>query len=416
MLLEKERGPYFLQNKSFGTITISAVFPYKYKDEDFMTVRLINDVINRSMNYKEKQDFKNAIINNHIISLYPSRTSLEGTSYTRFILTIPNPKNLKDVSLEKCMAFFADYIYNPFTINDGFEVDELEKFIDIYTKNIEESEHLIANYANRRLFEISAPNTRLSSTMANHKRQLEKVTAQNLYQFYKQNIINNNPFVFVMGDVNENKINDLIKKYIFKKDETTIKISKNQNHFLEPFEFQAITEEKDFFQSYISLVYKVKDIKEKDRYTLNAISYLLNNQASFILFKKMRLENDLVYTCGATCRNRYGFLALTALINRSSKEKAIKTFEEVINLLKDEDYIRPLLEKIKDSERIELIKDKDRKMLIFNDFIDETLGFFEGREYNYKKLCEVTETDVAKLADRLVLDTQYFVRGMKDAK
>ncbi len=416
MLLEKERGPYYLHNKSFGTISLAVIFPYKYKDEDFMTVRLVSDVINRSMTYKTKQEFKTELINNQIILLSSFFKSVEDTTYTRFELMIPNPKILKDTSLEKCIAFLADMIYNPFIENNGLEADEVTKFIDIYKKNIKERKHLIANYAMRRLFEISAPNTRLSSSMDSHQNQLDKITPQSLYNFYKQNIINNNPFVFVMGDVDENEVNRLIDKYIFKKKEPTIKISKKQNHFLSPNEFQGVTEEKNFFQSYISLVYKVKDMKEKDRYTLRAINSLLNNQSSFILFKKMRLENDLVYTCGAITKERYGFLALTALINRTSKEKAINTFNEVINLLKDEEYIKSLLDKIKNHERIEIIKDKDRKGLIFDDFIDETLEFFTGREMEYKKLCEITSKDIADMANRLVLDTQYFVRGNKDAK
>ena len=381
-----------------------------------MTVRLINSVINRSMNYKEKQDFKKALINNYIISLYPLRTTIERTAYTRFNLTIPNPKNLKDVDIEKCIAFLADYIYNPFIENNGFEKKEVEKEIDNYIKGIEESEHLIANYATRRLYEISAPNTMLSSSMTSHKEQLNKITPQTLYRFYKQNIIENNPLVVVMGDVNKKEVKTIINKHIFKKKEKYIKFHKIQNHFLKPLEFQVITEEKDFFQSFISLVYKVKNMKEKDRYTLMAIRLLLNNQSSFILFKKMRLENNLVYSTGATCHNRYGLLSLDALINRSSKDKAIKTFEEVISLLKDEKYIEPLLEKVKNSERITLIKEKDKKMTILNDFIDELLETYKGNDDYYKKLCQVKAKDIAELANRLILDTQYFVRGIKDAK
>ena len=416
MLIEKERGPYFLHNNAFQTINIAVIFPYKYNDKDFMNTRLINDVINRSMHYKEKQDFKKAIITNQIIDLYPSEFYVDGTKYTRFNLIIPNPKNLKGVSVEKCIAFLADYIYNPFTENNGFEKKEVLNTIDNYKKGIEESDHLIVNYATRRLFEISAPNTVFSSTMASHKSQLDKITPQSLYSFYKQNIIKGNPFVFVMGDVDEKEITNLINKYIFKTKEKTIKINKVQNHFLEPFEFQAITEEKEFFQSFISLTYKVEDMKEKDRYTLGAIYKLLDYRSSYILMKKMRLENDLVYTTGLRGNTRYGFLSLIALINRDSKDKAIKTFEEIINLLKDENYIEPLLTKIKKEEKIMIIKDKDKKMMILNDFIDKTLGFYKGTDYDYKKLCKVTAKDVAELAGRLILDTQYFVRGMKNAK
>ena len=184
MLITKERGPYFLQNKSFGTVTISVMFPYKYQEDDFMKVRLINDVINRSMNYQTKQDFKNAIINNYIISLYADYENFENTSYTKFILTIPNPQKLKGVSLDNCLKFLADYIYNPFIEDNGLEKNEVAKFIDIYHKNIKESNNLINKYAKRRVFEICAPNTKLSSTMVSHEKELDKITPQNLYNFY----------------------------------------------------------------------------------------------------------------------------------------------------------------------------------------------------------------------------------------
>ena len=416
MLITKERGPYFLQNKSFGTVTISVMFPYKYQEDDFMKVRLINDVINRSMNYQTKQDFKNAIINNYIISLYADYENFENTSYTKFILTIPNPQKLKGVSLDNCLKFLADYIYNPFIEDNGLEKNEVAKFIDIYHKNIKESNNLINKYAKRRVFEICAPNTKLSSTMVSHEKELDKITPQNLYNFYKEKIINGNPFVFVMGDVDKQEMNCLINKYIFKKKETTIQISKRQNHFLKPKEVQVITEEKDFFQSFITLVYKVKDMTEKDRYSLIAIGLLLNDQASHILFKKIRLENDLAYTTSAFYRSYYGLLALTALINKTSKNKTIKTFNKVIKLLKDENYITPLLEKIKNSEKINMIRAKDNKAVIFNNFIDETLDFALSDEEHYQRLCAVTAQDIKKLANKLILDTQYFIRGKKDAK
>lgn len=157
-------------------------------------------------------------------------------------------------------------------------------------------------------------------------------------------------------------------------------------------------------------------MKNKDRYTLYAIDRLLSSQSSFILLKKMRLENDLVYTTGSYSYGRYGYIALTALINKTSKEKALKTLKEVTELLKDEKYISPLLENIKNEERIEMIKDKDRKGTIIRNFIANTLEWGDTDEQFYKKLCKVKPCDINELANRLVLDTEYFVRGNKDAK
>lgn len=415
MYIEKKRGPYFLKNNAFGTITISVIFPFKYQDKNYMKIPILLNILNRSNNYKEKSDFKKAKINNYIIALNQSYENVENTAYFRFNLTIPNPNRIPEVSLEKAIALLADYIYNPFLENNGFEEKEVQKYIDIYHKEIKEREELTVNYSYRRLLEISAPKTKLSNSLKNHEYLLDEITGQNLYKFY-QTIIDSNPFVFSITPNLEQEITDLINKYIYKKKEETIKISKIRNHFLTSKEFQAITEEKDFFQSYLALVYKVKDMKNKDRYTLYAIDRLLSSQSSFILLKKMRLENDLVYTTGSYSYGRYGYIALTALINKTSKEKALKTLKEVTELLKDEKYISPLLENIKNEERIEMIKDKDRKGTIIRNFIANTLEWGDTDEQFYKKLCKVKPCDINELANRLVLDTEYFVRGNKDAK
>lgn len=417
MYIEKNRGPYFYHTDCFQTISITLMFPFDYDKKDFIKRNMVHDVINRSINFKEKKDFNKALIDNYIIGLNSYHCYIGNTSYMQFDLIIPNPKVIKNVSLEKCFAFFSDLIYKPFIKDNGFEEDEVNRQIDLYKKGIEERKNLIANYASKRIFEIGAPNTKLSESIEKNIGEIKEINGKSLYEFYKKTVINNTPFVFVMGDTNKEEIKALSDKYFFKTDKQTLKISSQINYFLNPTKFESICEDKEFFQSYISLIYKVKDMKEEDRIVLSAINNILNSSASSLLFDKLRTENDLVYTCGAILRNRYGFLSLNALINKKSKEKAILVMKEVIELLKDEDFIKPLLENIKNKERINMIKDKDKKhTLLIEYFIDTILEFSISPEEYYNKLCDVSAKDIKDVAKRLCLCNEFFVRGIKDAR
>ena len=151
-----------------------------------------------------------------------------------------------------------------------------------------------------------------------------------------------------MGNIEEKEITPIIEKYFIKYDKEYQTLETDYIHYLTPYRTtpQKITEEKEFRDSAISLIYKVKDMKQEDNILLSLVHSLLTSLSSRLLNKKLRDEYNLIYSSEVTFFPNYGLLKITAYINPKNKDLVEEKIKEVLNSLKDENKITPLLEKI----------------------------------------------------------------------
>ena len=149
---------------------------------------------------------------------------------------------------------------------------------------------------------------------------------------------------------------------------------------------------------------------EDDIIYLGLIKSLLNSLSSRLLDKKLRDENDLIYSSKVISYDRFGSFEITALINKKNVELDKMKIQEVLEDLKNVELVTPLLENIKERKRLNLLRMLDDKFALLSDFIVQDLGFDDTIEELYNKSLKVTAEDIAKFIDRLVLDTVYFLK------
>ena len=152
------------------------------------------------------------------------------------------------------------------------------------------------------------------------------------------------------------------------------------------------------------------NMTEDDIIYLNVIRDLLNSLSSRLLNKKLRDENDLVYSSKVLSYDNFGAFEITALINKNNVELVKEKIQEVIEDLKNEKLITPLLENIKDRKRVNLLRILDDKYALFSDFVISDLGLDDTTEELYNKIKKVTACDIKNFIDRLILDTVYFLK------
>ena len=83
--------------------------------------------------------------------------------------------------------------------------------------------------------------------------------------------------------------------------------------------------------------------------------------------------------------------------------------KEVMESLKDEEFIKPYLENIIDRTRLGLLKLLDDKNGLLDEVVVETLGFDILYKDKYELVKNITSKDICDFANRLVLDTIYFI-------
>lgn len=98
------------------------------------------------------------------------------------------------------------------------------------------------------------------------------------------------------------------------------------------------------------------------------------------------------------------------MINKDNLDLVKMKILEVINDLKNEKIVAPLLENIKERKRLNLLRMLDDKYSLLGDFIVEDLGYDDTNLEFYNKVKEVTAKDISNFIDRLILDTIYFLK------
>lgn len=405
--------PIFIKNENFQTILINIIFPYQEKEEELAKQALLPAMlVYMTEKYPTEELFQKQLKENYILSYSARQITIGTTAAFNFHLEIPDKKTLKKDVIEKQVELFSEAIFHPKIENEGFDNFELKREKENLKLKIRNSEKSFKAYLNNQTAKLVDNEGIFSRNLKDHLSQIDEITPQNLYDYWKEKINNNTPIIFIMGNIKEKEITPIIEKYFIKYDKEYQTLETDYIHYLTPYRTtpQKITEEKEFRDSAISLIYKVKDMKQEDNILLSLVHSLLTSLSSRLLNKKLRDEYNLIYSSEVTFFPNYGLLKITAYINPKNKDLVEEKIKEVLNSLKDENKITPLLEKIKERRRINLIRSLDNKYSIMNDNIFKTLKIDYTSEESYNLLKEKTAKDVAEFIDRLSLDTTYFLK------
>ena len=405
--------PIFIKNENFQTILINIIFPYQEKEEELAKQALLPAMlVYMTEKYPTEELFQKKLKENYILSYSARQITIGTTAAFNFHLEIPDKKTLKKDVIEKQVELFSEAIFHPKIENEGFDNFELKREKENLKLKIRNSEKSFKAYLSNQTAKLVDNEGIFSRNLKDHLSQIDEITPQNLYDYWKEKLNNNTPITFIMGNIEEKEITPIIEKYFIKYDKEYQTLETDYIHYLTPYRTtpQKITEEKEFRDSAISLIYKVKDMKQEDNILLSLVHSLLTSLSSRLLNKKLRDEYNLIYSSEVTFFPNYGLLKITAYINPKNKDLVEEKIKEVLNSLKDENKITPLLEKIKERRRINLIRSLDNKYSIMNDNIFKTLKIDYTSEESYNLLKEKTAKDVAEFIDRLSLDTTYFLK------
>lgn len=410
--IKMSNKPYILKNKDFKTILVSVMFPFKISENDLAFVNLLPNMLQYMNNkYSSEEAFLTVKKELYILGTRCGYQCIGEYGYFYFDMVIPDTFSLKDNLLDEQFKLFNEMIYNPLIKNNGFLDFELNKEINNLNISMDNALKNFEPYQNIRVKEIMDDQGILSRDLIRHRKLLNSVNTKNLYDYYKVTIKNNQPVVFVIGNVFENEIKKLCDKYLFNKSFDEKVFDAELFYFLKPRkEVLEITESSKFKDSSISIIYKVKDMCEDDIIYINCVCDLLNSLSSRMLSKVLRDENNIVYSCGARSYSHYGAIEIIALINKENKDLARSKIIEVMSSLKDSTKFEDNLNNLKERKKLNLIRKPDNKWEVFHDYFNSSLDISWTAEEYYEKFVNIKANDISRFVDRLVLDTVYFLK------
>lgn len=335
--------------------------------------------------------------------------------YLEFQFTLPNPKVLKDYDLKSAFSLIMNSILKPNTDGDKFTDYAFNHEINYLKDYFKDFKNDYYNLIYGLFYEAINPRLR-SDFRIFHLDTLDKITSKDIYSYYKENVLNNSGLLYIQGDLTREEIKDLTSDY-FVIDKEKLIIPSNYD-FLKPRKTTQFVEKKfPITTSILYLGYIKEDMVENNLKYLILLDDILSLSAGLSpLYKKLRIDNNLIYDASSRIDKDYGILEISVSLNVSKKDIVLKLIEECFQELQYKNNLKKYVDEAINNFKLFLKRHAEYRQDKMSDRISKDLKLDSYSASDLKMYQEVDIDLFANYISKLKLDTIYLAEGELDER
>lgn len=406
---------HFIKTDKFKKNIISIQFREKVNKKNITKRNLLSKVLlksTQSLKDEREINIKSEELYNVI---YNSYLFISGKhSVLGFDLTLLNPKYTEISMLDESFNFIFDIILKPDTVNNQFKKNKLKLAKEELKEEINYELESSRAKATRKLYEIMSPSTTLSINNKGYIEDFNKINTKNLYQYYIKTLQENNIDIFVIGDFNQNKIEDIIKdKLGFTSNKSTIKDSYYKIYKIKDNKEESLIKESSTFnQSILCLGFKLNKLtKFEKNYVSLVYNFILGDSPESKLFKNVREKHSMCYNIRSRILASFNVMTITSGIDRVNNNKALDLIKEELNNMKIGNFNDEDINNAKKAYTNEVISSIDSPNGIMSQYMSKEYLNKDLMEDKINNIKKVTKKDLIKFTNKIKLDTIFLLEG-----
>ena len=410
----KEQGSYnlhIIKTDLFKTITVKIFFREEALKENITKRNFLSRIMMLSTNnYQSKVELTKALQNLYAAQISATNRRLGNYLDTSFSLRVLHDKYTEEGNFKKNLELLNSVILNPKVDNNSFNEKEFSIVYEEYKADLNTLVEDKMTYALIRGMESTSSNV-TSYRSIGYLEDLEKITEQNLYAYYKEMIKHNFLDIFVLGNVDEVEITNLFRE-VFNFD--TFKKKQVEARVIEPKKISTkkVIEKITAEQDNLVITLSTLGLTDYERnYPLSLFNTILGGGSESLLFKEVREKNSLAYTISSTPNKLDNLIIIRGGITSNKSEEAIKLIKKILKDLANGHISDELLDKAKEyyTSAIDDIIESSFQ-IIESYYMMELLGV-DDLETKRKKMLKVTKEEVITVAKKTKLNTIYILKG-----
>ena len=410
----KEQGSYnlhIIKTDLFKTITVKVFFREEALKENITKRNFLSRIMMLSTNdYQSKVELTKALQNLYAAQVSATNRRLGNYLDTSFSLRVLHDKYTEEGNFKKSLELLNSVILNPKVDNNSFNEKEFSIVYEEYKADLNTLVEDKMTYALIRGMESTSSNV-TSYRSIGYLEDLEKITEQNLYAYYKEMIKHNFLDIFVLGNVDEVEITNLFRE-VFNFD--TFKKKQVEARVIEPKKISTkkVIEKIKAEQDNLVITLSTLGLTDYERnYPLSLFNTILGGGSESLLFKEVREKNSLAYTISSTPNKLDNLIIIRGGITSNKSEEAIKLIKKILKDLANGHISDELLDKAKEyyTSAIDDIIESSFQ-IIESYYMMELLGV-DDLETKRKKMLKVTKEEVITVAKKTKLNTIYILKG-----
>ena len=322
----------------------------------------------------------------------------------------------KEELTQKCINILLDIVTNPLVENNGFKKEyvdsEKENLKQIINGKIDNK----SRYALDRCIEEIFKGEPYGLYKYGYIEDLENITPESLYEYYKKLIQNCKIDIYYSGLFNDNKTEEIINKKLQENKIESRKaeyIVNNETTEKKNIEQPKIIEDSmDITQGKLVLGLQINDNNKDSRFAASVYNAVLGGGANSKLFQNVREKNSLAYTASSSYIRTKNIILIHCGIDIDKYKKALETIKEQLEDMKKGNFTDGDVE---DSKKLIISSIKsisaEQDTEITYDYGQELSGeHITIKEYE-EKIQNTTREQIIEIANKININTIYFLKN-----
>ena len=397
---------HIINTDKFKTVTVDVNFRRKIKKEEITVRNLLKElIVNSSFNYPTERSLIIQTERLYDLKLLSSNYRIGTYSILSFKTRFLNEKYTEEGMNEESIKFLLDLIFKPNLDND---VDKCKKKIEKGILSLSDNK---IKYSLFKLLETTE-NMPYSYNTYGYKEDLDKITNEDIKKYYDSVISDDIVDVFVVGEVDENKIKQIFKEYFkvstFHKSELSLLVSElPRNRKINQFiEFDNVN------QTQLTMLCSLNGLTDYERkYVLPVYNELLGGSSNSILFDTVREKNSYAYYVNALVKPYDNILMIYSGIEKGNDRAVVKLIEKSLSEISRGKFDVDKLESSKKTLISAIEGSLDNPISIINNYYAKVLVDALDVEEKIEKIKKVSVDDIVTVSKKVSVHTLFLLEA-----
>lgn len=406
---------HVITTKKFKTNLIFVFLTTPLVRDNITKEAIISAILRRgNMKKNTQEDISKELENMYGASFNCGIEKVGDQHITKFYIEAINEEFLpeKENILEQSIENLFDIIFNPLVENEAFNEEyfksEKENIKQIIKGKIDNK----SKYAVERCIEEMYKGKPYGLYKFGYVEDLQEMSAQDLYKYYKTKMQECKIDIFVSGNVENDEVEKLVKENIQIQNLESRDVDINLNEESTKEELPKIVNESmQITQGKLVLGLDVEKNQQEDKYITLIYNMILGGGANSKLFQNVREKASLAYTASSSYIRQKNSIIIHCGIEIQNYEKALDIVKEQIEDIKNGKFSQEDLERAKLNiiSTIKFIPEEQ----------DTEVSYYFGQEFTQKvisleeyaeKINSVTKEQIIDIAKSVNINTIYFLK------
>ncbi|MDO6655668.1 pitrilysin family protein [Anaerobacillus sp. 1_MG-2023] len=313
---------------------------------------------------------------------------------------------------KKALSLLSEVIMNPKTDGTSFDSSIVDKEKRTMKQRIQSIYDDKMRFANMRLTQEMFPNEAFGLHVYGEKEEVDRVTAKSLYDFYQKVCAEDEIDLYLVGNLEGVHAEEVVKELFPFKERTDRGSEATQKASLDV-EEKEILETQEIKQGKLHMGFRSGVGYADDEYfALQVFNGMFGGFSHSKLFRNVREKESLAYYAASRYESHKGLIIVMSGIEFKNYKKTVDIIKEQLTAMRNGEFNEEEMKQTKTMIRNQLLETVDDAKgmveLLYHGVVSQKLRTIEEWLDGVEA---VTKEDILAVADKVKLDTVYFLKG-----